>query len=201
MAMNLKKVAFIDMHARHSTGDDLSLLAAYGASVGSRMAKLGGALGFVGSSQDLTAHFYGQSSGIGTMPHGIIGYAGSTLRAAQMYVEAHPLDNLTVLGRLFRQGIFRCARSLRWWYNEYLPRDETGTRALALRIEYSRPSATPKGSIREIGRYRRELAARAQRVRAVRYIMAKRRSTRTASTSSRTAFARCCSAPAYRSRP
>src|SRR6059036_2760706 len=33
MAMNLKKVAFIDMHARHSPGDDLSLLAAYGASV------------------------------------------------------------------------------------------------------------------------------------------------------------------------
>jgi len=29
--MNLKNVAFIDMHARHSTGDDLSLLAAYGA--------------------------------------------------------------------------------------------------------------------------------------------------------------------------
>src|SRR5258705_6828702 len=58
MAMNLKKVAFIDMHARHSPGDDLSLLAAYGASVGSRMAKLGGAVGFIGSSQDLTAHFY-----------------------------------------------------------------------------------------------------------------------------------------------
>src|SRR6266568_696203 len=37
MAMNLRKVAFIDMHARHSPGDDLSLLAAYGASVGSRM--------------------------------------------------------------------------------------------------------------------------------------------------------------------
>ena len=65
MAMNLKKVAFIDMHARHSPGDDLSLLAAYGASVGSRMAKLGGAVGFIGSSQDLTAHYYGQAGGIG----------------------------------------------------------------------------------------------------------------------------------------
>ncbi|HEX9572171.1 MAG TPA: hypothetical protein VF969_07935, partial [Burkholderiales bacterium] len=63
MAMNLKKAAFIDMHARHSPGDDLSLLAAYGASVGSRMAKLNGAVGFVGSSQDLTAHFYGQEKG------------------------------------------------------------------------------------------------------------------------------------------
>src|SRR5438552_2884924 len=135
MAMNLKKVAFIDMHARHSPGDDLSLLAAYGASVGSRMAKLGGAIGFIGSSQDLTAHFYGHDKGIGTMPHGIIGYAGSTLRAAQMYVETHPQDNLTVLidyyGREYSDALDVC----RWWYNEYLPRDETGARALALRID------------------------------------------------------------------
>src|SRR5260370_4372405 len=135
MAMNLKKVAFIDMHARHSPGDDLSLLAAYGASVGSRMAKLGGAIGFIGSSQDLTAHFYGQDRGIGTMPHGIVGYAGSTLRSAQMYVETHPQDNLTVLidyyGREYSDALDVC----RWWYNEYLPRDETGARALALRID------------------------------------------------------------------
>ena len=135
MAMNLKKVAFIDMHARHSPGDDLSLLAAYGASVGSRMAKLGGAIGFIGTSQDLTAHFYGQDKGIGTMPHGIVGYAGSTLRAAQMYVETHPQDNLTVLidyyGREYSDALEVC----RWWYNEYLPRDETGARALALRID------------------------------------------------------------------
>ena len=135
MAMNLKKVAFIDMHARHSPGDDLSLLAAYGASVGSRMAKLGGAIGFIGSSQDLTAHFYGHDKGIGTMPHGIIGYAGSILRAAQMYVETHPQDNLTVLidyyGREYSDALDIC----RWWYNEYLPRDETGARALALRID------------------------------------------------------------------
>src|SRR5215510_2775331 len=60
MAMNLPQTAFIDMHARHATGDDMSQLAAYGASVGSRMAKLAGAMGFVGTSQDLTAHYYGQ---------------------------------------------------------------------------------------------------------------------------------------------
>jgi len=135
MAMNLDKVAFIDMHARHSPGDDLSLLAAYGASVGSRMAKLGGAVGFIGSSQDLTARYYGQANGIGTMPHGIIGYAGSTLRAAQMYVETYPQDNLTVLidyyGREYSDALEVC----RWWFNDYLPREETGTRALALRID------------------------------------------------------------------
>jgi len=136
MAMNLKKVAFIDMHARHSPGDDLSLLAAYGASVGSRMAKLnGGAIGFVGSSQDLTAHFYGQEKGIGTMPHGVIGYAGSTLRAAQMYVETHPQDNLTVLidyyGREYSDSLEVC----RWWYHDYLPREPSGARQLTLRID------------------------------------------------------------------
>src|SRR5215471_5327880 len=135
MTMNLKKVAFIDMHARHSPGDDLSLLAAYGASVGSRMAKLGGAVGFIGSSQDLTAHYYGQAGGIGTMPHGIIGYAGTTLRAAQMYVEAHPQDNLTVLIDYFGREYSDALEVCRWWYNEYLPRDESGARALALRID------------------------------------------------------------------
>jgi nicotinate phosphoribosyltransferase len=135
MAMNLKKVAFIDMHARHSPGDDLSLLAAYGASVGSRMAKLNGAIGFVGSSQDLTAHFYGQDHGIGTMPHGIIGYAGSTLRAAQMYVEAHPQDNLTVLIDYFGREYSDALEVSRWWYHDILPRDPSGTRALAFRID------------------------------------------------------------------
>ncbi len=61
------------------------------------MAKLNGASGFIGTSQDLTAHFYGMERGTGTMPHALFGYAGSTLRAAQMFVEAHPKDNLTVL--------------------------------------------------------------------------------------------------------
>src|SRR6266702_4116018 len=145
MAMNLKKAAFVDMHARHSPGDDLSLLAAYGASVGSRMAKLNGAVGFVGSSQDLTAHFYGQEKGVGTMPHGIIGYAGSTLRAAQMFVETHPRDNLTVLidyyGREYSDALEVC----RWWYNETLPKDLSGARVLALRID-TQASATRKAS-------------------------------------------------------
>jgi nicotinate phosphoribosyltransferase len=135
MAMNLKKVAFIDMHARHATGEDFSLLAAYGASVGSRMAKLNGAIGFVGSSQDLTAHFYGQEHGIGTMPHGVIGYAGSTLRAAQMFVETHPNDNLTVLVDYFGREYSDSLEVCRWWYKDYLPGDRNGTRQLALRLD------------------------------------------------------------------
>jgi nicotinate phosphoribosyltransferase len=135
MAMNLPMVSFLDMHARHASGDDMSQLAAYGASVGSRMAKLSGAVGFVGSSQDLTAPYYGQERGEGTMPHALIGYAGSTLRAAQMYVETHPQDNLTVLidyyGREYTDALEVC----RWWFNEVLPKDAKGARTLSLRID------------------------------------------------------------------
>ncbi len=135
MAMSLRKVAFIDMHARHSPGDDFSLLVSYGASVGSRVAKLNGATGFIGSSQDLTAPFYGKEAGLGTMPHGLIGYAGSTLRASQMYVEAHPQDNLTVLIDFFGTEYTDALEVCHWWYNEHLPRDRNGARTLSLRLD------------------------------------------------------------------
>jgi nicotinate phosphoribosyltransferase len=135
MAMNLKKTAFIDMHARHATGDDMSLLAAYGASIGSRMAKLAGAVGFTGSSQDLTAHFYGQEKAVGTMPHAIVGYAGSTLRAAQMYVETHPKENLTALIDYFGREYSDALEVCRWWTHEVLPKDPAGSRQLGLRID------------------------------------------------------------------
>ena len=136
MAMNLSKAAFIDMHARHATGDSMTTLAAYGASVGSRMAKLNGAVGFVGTSQDLTAHYYGQDHGIGTMPHAIVGYAGSTLRAAKMFAETHPDENLTVLvdyyGREYSDALEVC----NWWFNEYLPGDtKLSDKALSVRID------------------------------------------------------------------
>lgn len=136
MAMNLPKALFIDMHARHASGDDFTQLAAYGASVGSRMAKLHGATGFIGSSQDLTSHFYGQERGLGTMPHALIGYAGSTLRAAQMYVEAHPRDNLTVLVDYFGREYTDALEVCRWWFNEVLPSDPSGgSRTLSLRLD------------------------------------------------------------------
>jgi nicotinate phosphoribosyltransferase len=135
MAMNLPKAAFIDMHARHATGDDMTQLAAYGAAVGSRMAKLAGAVGFVGTSQDLTAHFYGTERGVGTMPHALIGYAGSTLRAAQMFVEAHPDDNLTVLVDYYAREYTDALAVCRWWFQDYLPKDPRGARTLSLRID------------------------------------------------------------------
>ena len=135
MAMNLPKAAFIDMHARHATGDDMTQLAAYGAAVGSRMAKLAGAVGFVGTSQDLTAHFYGTERGVGTMPHALIGYAGATLRAAQMFVQAHPDDNLTVLVDYYAREYTDALEVCRWWFQDYLPKDPRGARTLSLRID------------------------------------------------------------------
>ena len=90
-------------------------LMAYGASVGSRKAqKKVGALGFIGNATDDTAHFFGQNTGFGTMPHALIGYAGSTVRAAEMFHDTHPNINLTVLvdyfGKEITDAIAVCAR-------------------------------------------------------------------------------------------
>ena len=71
---------------------------AYAASVGSATARReADAVGFVGCAADATAHFFGRSKGAGTMPHALIGYAGSTVRAAEMFRETFPEEALTVL--------------------------------------------------------------------------------------------------------
>lgn len=98
MCKELPKVAFLAMDARHCAGSDMAEMMAYAASVGSEAARREvGAVGFVGNSTDATARFFGQERGLGTMPHALIGYAGSTLRAAEMFHETFPSDTLTVL--------------------------------------------------------------------------------------------------------
>jgi nicotinate phosphoribosyltransferase len=73
-------------------------LMAYAASVGSaRARRKAGAKGFLGNATDATAHYFGQPGGMGTMPHAIIGYAGSTVRAAEMFHETYPDVPMTVL--------------------------------------------------------------------------------------------------------
>ena len=52
---------------------------------------------FVGCAADATAEFFGQKKGLGTMPHALIGYAGSTVRAAEMFRDVFPDEPLTVL--------------------------------------------------------------------------------------------------------
>jgi nicotinate phosphoribosyltransferase len=98
MSRDLPKVAFLAMDARHCAGIEMAEMMAYAASVGSAAARREvNATGFIGNANDATAHYFGRSSGLGTMPHAIIGYAGSTLRAAEMFVERFPDDTLTVL--------------------------------------------------------------------------------------------------------
>src|SRR5690606_31432561 len=72
-----------------------------------------GAVGFVGNSTDGAAHYFGNDKGMGTMPHALIGYAGSTVRAAEMFHAVKPDVPLTVLVDYFGQEVtdsLACAR-------------------------------------------------------------------------------------------
>src|SRR3546814_5916629 len=74
---------------------------AYGASVGSEKAKKKvGATGFIGNATDATAGYFGQPRGYGTMPHSLIGYAGSTVRAAEMFRSEEHTSELQSLMRI-----------------------------------------------------------------------------------------------------
>ena len=106
MCMELPNVAFLAMDARHCAGSEMAELMAYGASVGAAKAEAkANAIGFVGCAADATAHFFGQEKGRGTMPHALIGYAGSTVRAAEMFHQTVPDEPLTVLVDYFGQEI------------------------------------------------------------------------------------------------
>ncbi len=104
MCADLPGVAFLAMDARHCAGAEMAEMMAYAAAVGSAHAKkVAGAVGFVGCAAAATAHFFGRETGMGTMPHALIGYAGSTLRAAEMFRDTFPDENLTVLVDYFGQ--------------------------------------------------------------------------------------------------
>ncbi|MBI1778440.1 MAG: nicotinate phosphoribosyltransferase [Proteobacteria bacterium] len=115
MCVDLPKTAFLAMDARHCAGTEMAELMAYGACVGSRKAqKKVGAIGFVANATDATASYFGQQSGKGTMPHALIGYAGSTVRAAEMFHETFPDDGIAVLvdyyGREITDSLDVCRR-------------------------------------------------------------------------------------------
>jgi len=106
MAAGLPKVAFLAMDARHCAGTEMAELMAYAASVGSERARRrDGAVGFVGNATDATARYFGNDAGMGTMPHALIGYAGSTVRAAEMYRETFPDQPMTVLVDYFGREV------------------------------------------------------------------------------------------------
>ena len=114
MCLALPGVAFLAMEARHCAGAEMQEMMAYAASVGSNAARREGAKGFVGNANDRTAHWFGAPRGLGTMPHSLIGYAGSTLRAAEMFHETFPDEAMTVLadyfGREISDALAVCAR-------------------------------------------------------------------------------------------
>jgi nicotinate phosphoribosyltransferase len=114
MCLALPDVAFLAMEARHCAGAEMQDMMAYAASVGSNAARREGAKGFVGNANDGTAHWFGAPRGFGTMPHSLIGYAGSTLRAAEMFHATFPDEPMTVLadyfGREISDALAVCAR-------------------------------------------------------------------------------------------
>lgn len=115
MCAELRDAAFLAMDARHCAGLEMAQQMAYAASVGGARAKRkDGAVGFIGNATEATAGYFGQAHGLGTMPHALIGYAGSTLRAAEMLHEVFPDQPLTVLvdyfGREVSDSIEVCRR-------------------------------------------------------------------------------------------
>lgn len=105
MCLALPDVAFLAMEARHCAGAEMQDMMGYAASVGSEAAKREGAKGFIGNANDATAHWYGAARGYGTMPHSLIGYAGSTLRAAEMFHATFSDEPMTVLVDYFGREI------------------------------------------------------------------------------------------------
>ncbi|HEX6112957.1 MAG TPA: nicotinate phosphoribosyltransferase [Geminicoccaceae bacterium] len=106
MCTDLPYVGFLAMDARHCAGAEMAEMMAYAASVGSAKARReANARGFIGNATDATAHYFGNERGLGTMPHALIGYAGSTLRAAEMFHETFPHDPLYVLVDYFGREV------------------------------------------------------------------------------------------------
>ncbi len=106
MCSEMPETKFLAMDARHCAGAQMHELMAYGASIGSKKAiKEKKAKGFIGTSCKSTAHFFNKKDGLGTMPHSLIGYAGSTLKAAELYRKCNPKENLTILVDYFGKEI------------------------------------------------------------------------------------------------
>jgi nicotinate phosphoribosyltransferase len=129
MCLALPQVDFLAMEARHCAGAEMQEMMAYAASVGSAAARREGARGFIGNANDGTAHWFGSRSGRGTMPHSLIGYAGSTVRAAEMFHATFPDEALTVLVDYFAREITDAIAVA-----ERFP-DLAGTGRLAVRVD------------------------------------------------------------------
>lgn len=115
MCVDMPQTDFLAMDARHCAGTEMAEIMAYAAAIGSMRARRKvGARGFVGNATDATSHYFGNERGFGTMPHSLIGYAGSTVAAAEMFHEVHPDLPMTVLvdyfGREISDSLAVCQR-------------------------------------------------------------------------------------------
>jgi len=98
-------VDFIDMAARHCPDGSHNGFA-YGAAVGSDAAKAAfNAKGFMGTSTDEAAHWFGAEEGMGTIPHKAVNAARSTLDAAKRYHAQFPAKPLIFLPDFFGREI------------------------------------------------------------------------------------------------
>jgi nicotinate phosphoribosyltransferase len=136
MCRAIPYAAFMDMHARHGSGADMNILAAYGAMVGSAAARrdTDGARGFVGSSQDMTAPFYGAAAGMGTMPHALVGYTeGDVLAALKIFERTIPESkSLIALVDYTGHEVTDSLRCARWFYEEVKLQDKGKTFGIRL---------------------------------------------------------------------
>lgn len=133
MSLVCKEIPFLDMHARHAAGRNMVVYAGYGAYVGSRAAQMQGAKGFIGTSVDVTAKYYG-GVGLGTMPHALIGYAGSTLKAVQLFIDHNPGDQMiTALVDYYGREVTDSLEVAEWFQN-YLVMSG-GTKKLSVRLD------------------------------------------------------------------
>jgi nicotinate phosphoribosyltransferase len=122
MCRAIPNAGFMDMHARHASGAEMNILAAYGAAVGSIAARRDDPTvkGFVGSSQDLTAPLFGAAGGMGTMPHALVGYTkGDVLEAMKLFAPTIPEANtLIALVDYVGEEITDSLRCAKWFYDE-----------------------------------------------------------------------------------
>ncbi|MEM7198048.1 MAG: nicotinate phosphoribosyltransferase, partial [Pseudomonadota bacterium] len=106
MCAELPQTQFMAMDARHCAGEVMSDFMSYAASIGSQRAQTRlQAEGFIGCATKAGAKYFGSDKGLGTMPHALVGYANSTLRAAEMFHQCFPDEPLTVLVDYFGQEI------------------------------------------------------------------------------------------------
>ena len=142
MCRAIPTAAFMDMHARHGSGAEMNVLAAYGASVGSDAAKRADAKvkGFVGSSQDLTAPLFGAAEGLGTMPHALVGYTGGdVLEALKLFAKTIPqARTLVALVDYTGEEVSDSLKCAGWFYDEARLQDQGKTFGVRLDIHGGR---------------------------------------------------------------